>query len=189
MLTGTHQRLALVDSFTVRAGDTVPSRVYPKYLGVMVDPYLSWNDHIDYIGRKISAKLGMLRKVRKVIPRESCLTLNNAMKLPVFDYCAVVWYSCSKADWEYLDKPHRRAANIIEGYTVSTLSVGLRSIPAGTIQPRLQGFSLTIKKWVGREKALASAGHVYSLNILEKLIYMQPAGFALTEVERSNNGK
>ena len=116
MLTGTHQRLALVNSFTVRAGDTVLSRVY---LGVMLDPYLLWNDHIDYIGCKISAKLGMLRKVRKVIPRESCLTLNNAMKLPVFDYCAVVWYSCSKADREYLDKPHRRAASIIEGYTVS----------------------------------------------------------------------
>ena len=42
-------------------------------------------------------------------------------------------------------------------------------------QPRPQGFSL--KKWVGREKALASAGHVYSLNIPEKLIYMQPASF------------
>ena len=76
MLTGTHQRLSLVDSFTVRAGDTVLSQVYQfKYLGVMLDPYLSGNDHIDYIGRKISAKLGMLRKGRKVIPRESCLTL------------------------------------------------------------------------------------------------------------------
>ena len=40
----------------------------------------------------------------------------------------------------------------------------------------------------GWEKALASAGHVYSLNIPEKLIYMQSAGFALTEVEGSNNG-
>ena len=47
----------------------------------------------------------------------------------------------------------------------------------------------SLKKWVGREKALASAGLVYSLNIPEKLIYMRPAGFALTEVERSNNGK
>ena len=90
MLTGTYQRLSLVDSFTVRAGDTVLSEVYPfKYLDVMLDPYLSWNDHIDYIGRKISAKLGMLRKACKVILRESCLTLNNAMILPVFDYCAV----------------------------------------------------------------------------------------------------
>ena len=53
-------------------------------------------------------------------------------------------------------------------------------------QPRPQGFSQK-KKRVGREKALASAGHVHSLNIPEKLIYMQPAGFALTE--GSNNGK
>ena len=53
------------------------------------------------------------------------------------------------------------------------------------IQPRPQGFSL--RKWVGREKALASAGHVYGLNSPEKLIYMQPAGFALTD--GSNNGK
>ena len=36
---------------------------------------------------------------------------------------------------------------------------------------------------MGREKALASAGHVHSLNIPEKLIFMQPAGFALTEVD------
>ena len=105
MLTGTHQRLSLVDSFTVRAGDTVLSRVYQfKYLGITLDPYLSWNDYTDYIGRKISAKLGMLRKVRKVISSESCLTLYNAMILLVFDYCAVIWDSFSKADRQYLEK-------------------------------------------------------------------------------------
>ena len=60
----------------------------------------------------------MLRKALKVIPRESCLTLYNATILPVFDYCAVVWDYCSKADREYLDKLHSRAASIIEGYTV-----------------------------------------------------------------------
>ena len=42
MLTGTHQRLAPVDGSTVRALDTVLSRVYEfKYLGVMLDPYQS----------------------------------------------------------------------------------------------------------------------------------------------------
>ena len=119
-LTGTHQRLALVDSFTVRAGDTVLSRVYQfKYLGAMLDPYLAWNDHIDYIGCKISAKFGILRNVRKVIPYESCLTLYNAMILLVFDHCAVVWDSCSKADREYLEKLQERVASIIASYTVA----------------------------------------------------------------------
>ena len=41
------------------------------------------------------------------------------MILPVFDCCAVVWDSCSKADREFLDKLHRRAISIIEGYAVS----------------------------------------------------------------------
>ena len=59
-----------------------------RRLGVMLDRNLSWNDHIDCIGRKISAKLGMIRKASKVIPRESCLTRYNALILPVFDYCA-----------------------------------------------------------------------------------------------------
>ena len=61
----------------------------------------------------------MLCKVRNVIPRGSCLTLYNAMILPVFDYCDVVWDSCSKADREYLENLQGRAASIIEGYTVS----------------------------------------------------------------------
>ena len=73
--------------------------------------------------------------------------------------------------------------NINDKYTASSLSFFRRLVR----QPRPQGFSL--KKWVGREKALASAGHVHSLNIPEKLIYIHPAGFALTEVEQSNNGK
>ena len=41
------------------------------------------------------------------------------MILPVFDYCAVVWDSCSKADREYLDKLLRLAASITEGYAVT----------------------------------------------------------------------
>ena len=104
----------------------------------MLDPCLSWNDHIDYIGRKISAKLGILRKACKVIQRESCLTLYNAMTLPVFDYIALSYGTPAvKTVREYLDKLQKRAASIIEGYIVYCRylahSVGPRSSPAGTI--------------------------------------------------------
>ena len=115
MLSGTHQRLTRIDTFLVKAKDTVLSRVYQfKYLGIILDPSLSWNDHVDYIGRRVSMSLGMLRRARKIIPRESCITLYNAMILPIFDYCAVIWDSCNKANRDYLDKLHRRAASIIE---------------------------------------------------------------------------
>ena len=61
----------------------------------------------------------MLRKVRKVIPSESCSTLYNAMILLVIDYCAVIWDSFSKAGRQYLEKLQGRAASIIASYTVS----------------------------------------------------------------------
>ena len=53
-------------------------RVYQfKYLGVILDPSLTWNDHIDYIASKISARLGMLRKAPKVIPGAPAYLLNQ----------------------------------------------------------------------------------------------------------------
>ena len=106
----------------------------------MLDPYLSWNDHIDYIGRKILAKLGMLRKAPKVIPRESYLTLYNVMILPVFDYSSVVWDSCGKADREYLDKLHSRAASITEGYAVTQSQISYTfGLPAGLSKVHARG--------------------------------------------------
>ena len=104
----------------------------------MLDPYLSWNDHIDYIGCKISAKLGMLRKARKVILRESCLTLYNAMILAVltivlsYGTLAVrltesTWISCMGKPPVLLKatKSHNRRCLV--------LSVGPCSSPARTI--------------------------------------------------------
>ena len=103
----------------------------------MQEPSLSWNNHKDYIGRKISAKLGMLRGAREVTPRELCLTLCNAMVLPVFDYCAVVWDSCSKADREHLDKLHGRAASIIESYRLTIADISHFRLAYAPVPPGL----------------------------------------------------
>ena len=64
MLIGTIQRLSSTASFAIKANnDKVFERVYSfKYLGVLLDPCLSWNDHVDLIASKISPRLGMFRK-------------------------------------------------------------------------------------------------------------------------------
>ena len=100
----------------LKHGNSVFERVnQSKYLVVTLDPCLSWNDHIDYIASKISARIGMLRNVRKVIPREACITLYDAMISPLYDYCSAIWDSCRKVNKDYLDKLQRRAARLIEG--------------------------------------------------------------------------
>ena len=42
------------------------------------------------------------------------MILYDSMILPLFDYCAAVWDGCGKTNCDYLDKPQRRAASIIE---------------------------------------------------------------------------
>ena len=57
----------------------------------------------------------VLRRARKVIPKEACITLFNAMVLPLFDYCCVVWDGCGQGNKNYLDRLLKRAAGIIAG--------------------------------------------------------------------------
>ena len=92
-----------------------------KYLGITLDQTLSWKDHVSSSGKKISPRLGMpsrLSRVRKVLTRHTCLTLYNAMILPLFDYCAPVWDSRGVGSKDYLNKLNRRAACTIEGRSV-----------------------------------------------------------------------
>ena len=72
----------------------------------------SWKEHISSMGEKISSRLALLRRARKVLPKSLCLTLYNAMVLPLFDYCTVVWDSCGLSRKSYLYKLNRRAACI-----------------------------------------------------------------------------
>ena len=72
-------------------------------LGVMLDPALSWSDHIDHIASKISTRLGMLRKADKIIPPEAYIAPYDSMILPVCDYSCVVWDGCGKTNQDHLN--------------------------------------------------------------------------------------
>ena len=127
MLTGTHQKLSSVQSFTVSVNDEDLEKVYKfKYLGVILDPCLTWNEHIEHIGNKISSRLGMLRRARKVIPKEACITLFNAMVVPLFDYCYVVWDGYGQGNKNSLDRLLKRAAGIIAGRKATDIQQTLK---------------------------------------------------------------
>ena len=103
MLVGTHLRLAS-KFFSISSNGRDLKRLEKfKYL----------KSHIKYLGKKISSRLGMLCRAQKILPQSSCITFYNAMILPLFDYCSVVWDSCGAISKGYLDKLNGRAASII----------------------------------------------------------------------------
>ena len=45
-----------------------------KYLGVWLDPALTWNEQIDKISKTVSKRNGLLRRLRNVLPQKKTLT-------------------------------------------------------------------------------------------------------------------
>lgn len=96
MIFGTTHLLSKFCNVSITYGDQVIERVDKfKYLGVILDPILSWCDHIDYISKIISKRIGVIRRVKYYLPSKSLTMLANALVFPYFDYCSPVWSNCN----------------------------------------------------------------------------------------------
>ena len=93
-----------------------------KYLGVVLDDTLSFNDHVDYVRMKVSMILGMFSRMRPLLMLETANRLYKAMVLPVLDYCDAVWHECGQGNSDKIERLQRRAARIIYYKAASNLS-------------------------------------------------------------------
>ena len=74
MMLGTRQRLARqkCDETDISLnGQSVKHRGTFKYLDVVLDDTLSFNDHVDYVGMKVSKLLRMFTRIRPLITLEA----------------------------------------------------------------------------------------------------------------------
>jgi len=62
-----------------------------KFLGVIIDNKLSWKEHITYICNKISKGIGIVRKVKDLLNKQTLLTLYYTFIYPYLTYCNLVW--------------------------------------------------------------------------------------------------
>ena len=69
-----------------------------KLLGVTLDDELSFSTHISDICKMASKKVGVLVRLRNMIPREAKLQLYKSAILPNLTYCHIVWHFCKAAD-------------------------------------------------------------------------------------------
>ena len=99
-----------------------------KTLGVVVDENLKWNDHIDYISKKIASGLGAIKRIKPFVPMDTLILIYNALVKSHIEYCCEVWDSTSKASKDRLQIFQNRAARLILGTdnrVSSTLVLGL----------------------------------------------------------------
>ena len=108
-----------------------------KYLGVFISADFTWNQHVEHIASKVNQRLGLLKRIKHLLPFKSRLLFYNSIIMPLFDYADLVWgdkhNSTSMASLQILQN---KAAKII-------LDRPLHSSASGALQ---------ILKWVPLER-------------------------------------
>ena len=64
---------------------------YIKFLGALLDEYLTWRYHITELSKKLARTCGILFKVRGLLPKSILIMLYNALFLSFVQYGIIVW--------------------------------------------------------------------------------------------------
>lgn len=88
-----------------------------KFLGVIVQETLTWTSHINMISNKISKTIGILAKVKHVLPTYYLKALYMTLVEPYLNYCCIIWGSPKKNG--NMDKLHKLQKRIVRLITRS----------------------------------------------------------------------
>jgi len=96
-----------------------------KYLGLILDDKLLWNEHVDKLCSKVTQRVGLLRRLRPCFTAHVNIAnmLYKAMALPLLDYCDTVWDSCGVGRQQQLQVLQNRAARVVLQLNLQASSV------------------------------------------------------------------
>ncbi len=78
-----------------------------------MDDHLTFKDHINYVHKKSSKKLGILRKSREYLDRKTSLVLYKSLIVPYIDYCDLVYMCTTEKNLQKLQLIQNTACRII----------------------------------------------------------------------------
>ena len=98
-----------------------------------MDEHLSWRNHLDAVCAKLSRSVGVIFRLKFILPERVLITLYNSIILPYLTYCNVAWGNTFKS---YLDKLRvwqKKAIRLITNsyyrHPSSPLFLRLRTLP------------------------------------------------------------
>ena len=113
-MAGTWQKLAKVDQFSVSVNGSAIKRVTEfKYLGVIFDEHLSWNEHVKAIVSKAGRRVRLLGRVRRYNTSQSANAIFISMIRLTLEYCARVWACCGEVNSGILETLQKYVGRIV----------------------------------------------------------------------------
>ena len=84
-----------------------------KFLGLYLDSHLNWKDHINVICGRVCKAVGVLYKIKNIVPRSVLITLYYSLIYSQLSYCNIVWGNASSHCINKLYVMQKKAVRII----------------------------------------------------------------------------
>ena len=84
-----------------------------KYLGLYVDKWLRFNQHIDCVVKKLNKFCGLIYSTRHLYPRKCLLLFYNSFAKSIISYGILVYGSAAKTNLEKIELVQRRIIRAI----------------------------------------------------------------------------
>ena len=114
MLFGTRQRLEAVANFHITiSGTNVEMDSKFTYLGVTLDEELKWKAHAEDVHKKVSKRLGLLRRIRSSLTLQAAQAVYKCIIEPIFSYADTAWGELPESSITSLQRLQNRATKIV----------------------------------------------------------------------------
>ena len=94
-------------------GSEIESTEKLNLLGVMIDSQLNFNHHINKVCKKASQRIGVLMRLKNLIPTEAILQLYKAAILPHLTFCQLIWHFCKASDRRKVERIQERGLRTV----------------------------------------------------------------------------
>ena len=115
--------------FQPKLNDTVLQYVEStKFFGVYIDNKLNWSVHVNYVSSNVSKAIGILTRIKNVVPSRILLTLYYTLVYPYLCYCNIIWACAGPTVLENMIVMQKRVVRIIShsSYNASTSAIFYR---------------------------------------------------------------
>ena len=93
-----------------------------KVLGVIIDKDLNFTEHMSQVCLKTSKMIGVLRRLKNLIPINAKLRIYKTAILPHLTYCILLWHFCRASDTRKLERIKEKGLRTVFCDRVSSYS-------------------------------------------------------------------
>ena len=126
VIIASHKALKTNRDINIFFGLNIKEQRHFKYLGVVVDESLSWNNHVSYIASRVYPKLKLFHRISSFLSPAILLKIYKMTVLLILDYGCIVWGFCNKKNSDFLERWQTKAMRIILGTNHLTCSQSMR---------------------------------------------------------------